>query len=519
MTEHARYGSLRDYLRVLRTQSWLILLVVLVTTAAALGWSLRQDNQYEATATMTFQDITQDLTLVGQSPAPREAPVVLAAQNALTIERSDVVERVRAALNTTASPAALRSAMEAAVDPTSNLVKLTAKAGDPQVAADIANAFAHEAQAVFNEEGRQRFTKAARALRRRYRSLRRTLDASERLIYKGQISRLESLASFVNAASIPELARPDTNPVSPKPVRNAIFGLLLGLGLGIVFAFVRDALDRRLRTGADVRSELNLPVIGYVSSTVFGRKLFDAKSGKRSIADVDLEAFRIMRRNLEFLDVDNPVKVVAVTSPLPQEGKTTVASSLAVAAATGGKRVLLLEADLRHPTLPGRIGGQEKPGLSDYLVGDAEPTDALQLIEFTDPNHGSSNGHGPTGPRVAYVSAGSPTPEPAELLASQRFEQLLADVREVYDLVIIDTPPLLPVVDTLEMIPQLDAIILCVRVRQTTRDQALGARQVIARFPERPVGVVVTGTASSDESAYGAYGTTYAYKPRVGADV
>ncbi len=245
--------------------------------------------------------------------------------------------------------------------------------------------------------------------------------------------------------------------------------------------------------------------------------MVDPKTGQRSIADMDLEAFRIMRRNLEFLDVDRPAKVVAVSSPLPQEGKTTVAASLAIAAATGGKRVLLLECDLRHPTLPGRIGAQEKPGLADYLVGDSEPSDVLQIIEFSDPHH-SDNGHGPRGPQLAYVSAGSPTPEPAELLASQRFEQLLSDVREVYDLVIVDTPPMLPVVDTLEIFPQVDALILCIRVRQTTRDQALGARQAIARFPERPVGIVVTGTSASDESAYGAYGTTYAYKPRVSID-
>jgi len=517
MTDHSRYGSLRDYLRVLRTQSWLILLVVLIAGGVGLGWSLRQSNEYESTATMTFQDVSQDLGLVGQVVPARDAPVVLAAQSALTIKRSDVVERVRAALNTSASPSSLRDALTAEVDPTSNLVKLTANAGDPQVAADIANAFAHEAQVVFNASARSRFTKAARALRRRYRSLRKSLDPTERVFYEGQISRLESLGSIVNAASIAEFARPVADAVSPKPIRNTALGVVLGLCLGIIFAFVRDALDRRLRSGADVRHELNLPVIGYVAATVFTRRLLDPKTGVRSLADVDLEAFRIMRRNLEFLDVDHPAKVVAVTSPLPQEGKTTVAASLAIAAATAGKRVLLLEADLRHPTLPGRLGGQEKPGLADYLVGDSEPGDVLQLIEFTDPHH-SQNGHGPSGPKIAYVSAGSPTPEPAELLASRRFEQLLADVREVYDIVIIDTPPLLPVVDTLEMIPQVDALILCIRVRQTTRDQALGARQAIARFPERPVGVVVTGTAASDESAYGAYGTTYAYKPRVGAD-
>jgi capsular exopolysaccharide synthesis family protein len=516
MNDHARYGSLRDYFWVLRTQKWLILLVVILGAGVGLGLALRQDKKYEALASMTFQDVSQDVGLLGTPIAPRDSPGVLAAQSAATVERSDVLQRVRKSLNTSLSADDLRDMLSAAADPGSNLVVLTVKAGDPQVAADVANAFAHETQGVFNEAARARFTRAAKALRKRIKSLGKRVDATEKLIFKSQLSRLESLSAFANAADIAEFARPDSDPVSPKPVRNAFFGLIIGLGLGLLFAFLRDALDRRLRTAADVRRELGMPIIGYVSASVFGRKLFDPKTDTRSLGDVDLEAFRIMRRNLEFLDVDHPVKLVGVTSPLPQEGKTTVAASLAVAAAASGRRVLLLEADLRHPTLPGRLGGKPEPGLSDYLVGDAEPSDVLQLLEFTDP-HRNENGHGASGPKIAYVSAGSATPDPAELLGSQRFEQLINDVRDAYDLIILDTAPVLPVVDTLEFIPKLDAVILCIRVGQTTRAQTAGARAALERFPDRPVGVVVTGTLASDETSYGSYGTTYAYKPRVGA--
>ncbi len=516
MNDHARYGSLRDYFRVLRAQKWLILFIVVLGAGVGLGISLYQDKKYESTASMSFQDVSQDVGLLGTSIAPRDAPAVVAAQSASTLTRSDVVERVRKSLNTTLTPNELRDKLTSTVDPGSNLVVLIVKDTDPQVAADIANAFAHESQRVFNETARDRFTNAARALRRRIKRLGKGIDPTEKLLFQSQLARLEPLSTFANAATIAEFARPGEDPVSPKPVRNTIFGVLAGLGLGLLFAFLRDALDRRLRTAADVRRELNLPIVGYVGATVFGRKLFNQKTGVRSIADIDLEAFRIMRRNLEFLDVDRPVKVLAVSSPLPQEGKTTVAASLAIAAAASGRRVLLLEADLRHPTLPGRLGAKAEPGLSDYLIGDAEPADVLQLIEFTDPNH-SGNGHGPTGPKIAYVSAGSPTPDPAELLGSQRFDQLIDTVRDAYDLVIIDTAPVLPVVDTLEFIPKLDGVVLCVRIGQTTRDQAVGARAALERFPERPVGVVVTGTLASDDSSYGSYGSTYAYKPRVGA--
>lgn len=515
MNDSQRYGSLRDYLRVVSTQRWLVLLITFIAAGTALGLSLSQEKTYEATAAMTFQDVSQDVNLLGASVPARDAPAVLAAQSAATVKRSDVVALVQRDLRTTLAADDLRDRLVAAVDPQTNLVRLTADADDPQIAADIANSFARQTQLVFDRQAKARFTRAARDLSRRLREERRTLDADEELVFKNQIARLESLSTFARSVTIAEFARPDDTPISPKPVISTIFGLFVGLVLGLVFAFIRDALDRRLRTASDVRSHLDLPILGHVRTEALGRSVFNPKNRKKGMQAVDLEAYRIMRRNLEFLNVDKPAHVVVVTSALPAEGKSTVAASLAVAAAQSGRSVLLLESDLRRPTLAERLGGAASPGVSDYLVGEAEPGRVVQPLQFDEGAVVAPDGT--TGSVIGFVSAGSPSPDPAQLLGSKRFEQLLTDVRDVYDLVIVDSCPVLPVVDTLEFLPLVDAVILCVRVGQTTRDQAHAALTTIQRLPERPIGVVVTGTKASDDSAYGSYGNTYAYSAPAGA--
>jgi Mrp family chromosome partitioning ATPase len=211
------------------------------------------------------------------------------------------------------------------------------------------------------------------------------------------------------------------------------------------------------------------------------------------------------------MDVDRPIKKIAITSALPDEGKSTVASALAAASALAGSRVLLVECDLRRPTLAKRLGLEPGPGLSDYLVGKAEPQDVLQPVELTaaGPAAAEPDGEAPAHGSLVVIVAGSPTPQPAELLGSRRFHSFLEQVDDVYDIVVLDTCPLLSVVDTLGLIPSVDAIVVCVRASRTTRDQARAARAAIEHLPSRPAAVVITGVRPGAEADYGYY--TYAY--------
>jgi receptor protein-tyrosine kinase len=289
--------------------------------------------------------------------------------------------------------------------------------------------------------------------------------------------------------------------------------LIVGLTLGVLLAFLRDGLDRRFKSGAELSRALDLPVIGHVRERALGRTLL-ASNGRRPLGAVDLEAFRILRTNLDFLDVDRPPKVVLVTSALPEEGKSTVAAALATTYASAGKRTLLLECDLRFPTLAERTGLPEAPGLTDHLGGGPDPRHEIELV----PSQQSMNGQGPQNGQdgkqpahfgtigVACVVAGSRVPQPVELLGSQRFADYLRELASQYEAIVIDGSPLLPVADALELVPAVDAIALCVRVSKTRRDQAAAARAVLDRFPPRATGVVITGLRVSDEAdAYPSY--------------
>jgi Mrp family chromosome partitioning ATPase len=284
-----------------------------------------------------------------------------------------------------------------------------------------------------------------------------------------------------------------------------------------VVAFVRDTLDRRLRGARDVHDELGYPILGHVREEGMGKSL---RSGNGYSPDLqaELEGFRIIRQNLQFLSSgDTPRRRTLVTSPLPAEGKSTVAAALAIASAASGRTTLLVEADLRRPALAKRLGINAAPGLTDYLVGQAEPREILQVCPpvAASPVAGANGAGDDTLPPPAPVkplvciTAGTLSPQPAELLGSDRLHAFLDQVSEAYESVVIDTSPLLPVADTLELLPHVDNVLLCVRSGQTTRDQARAARSALEHFPDRPTGLVITGLRKRDEPEYSYYSYGY----------
>jgi succinoglycan biosynthesis transport protein ExoP len=521
VNDSPRYTSLRDYLRVLREQWLVIALITLVAAGAALFVSLREEPVYSATSRIAFQDEAQQLGVLGGGSVSPVTPIGKTPQaRAQTIDEPAVFSRVERGLPEGVSPAEFRGAISTTLNEDSFLVDIDATWTDADVAAQLSNDFAREAAVYTNAQARDEYRSAMDGLQDRLGNLGTDVTAqAERAALSGQIARLRFLADNAEPATVAEIAEPPGAPSSPRTKRNVALGLLLGLALGILVAFLRDTLDRRLRGSREVREELDFPLLGHVREQAMGHVLRVVGASDHELQP-DFEACRIIRQNLEFAaPAERPLRTIVVTSALPEEGKSTVAMGLAFASAAAGKRTLLVEGDLRSPDFAERLELRPTPGLTDYLVGQAEPQEVLQLVApATGEGSAGGNGNRPTlglssvarPEPVVCIACGTPSPQPAELLGSERMIQFLTKVSDVYEAVVIDSSPLLPVADTLKLLPHTDGVVLCVRSGQTTREQAHLAKSALEYLPgERPIGIVVTGLQPRDDLGQYSYGYAY----------
>lgn len=496
----------RDYLRTLRQHRVLVVALTVIGVAAALALALTGPKTYSAQASVAVTDLSQAYAAVGVPIPQAQTQQEVAAGAAETTTTTQFALRVKRQLGSPLSIATLLSKVNASVDPASSFVVVQANDTTGKGAAALANAFASQSVRVSNANARAGFAATASAINAKIKRLGKAQVNSATVIeLQSERTRFLELSQFAQQASVVSEASVPSNPSSPKPVFDALLGGIIGLILAIVMAFGRRAFDRRLSAGHEVEELLAFPLLGDLGVDALGRAPGGQDRGG-AISDSDVESVRIIRRNLDFLVANDEVRTVAVTSPLPQEGKSTLATALAFSAASIGKRTLLLEADLRRPVIAGRLGLSPDPGLTDYLRGHAEPSAVLQAVSSTTATNGSLVQSG----QLVCIAAGTETGRTDELLSSSRFQDLLAEVSAIYDLVVLDCAPILPVADTLEILPFVDSVILCVRLGQTTRDQAHAAGAALLRLPPRPIGVVVTAMPSSDD--YGGYAYSYAYR-------
>jgi Mrp family chromosome partitioning ATPase len=503
-TPAGRYMTLGDYLRVLRRYWPMIAVVALIGAAAGYATVIGKKPVYQSGAEVTFQDPSQALSVVGLGSNAPQSPAALASVNAETVTGHAVMSEVRRQLKRHDSADALSGAITTQVSPQSGILQINATGSTPAAAANLANTAASVLVNQDNQHARGEYAKLAADIRQRIAKLppglRSASPASPLTYYENELARLQTLGTFASSAQIAKLAQPAASASSPHRSQSVLLGLALGLLLGVVVAFIRDAMDRRLRGPEDIDSSFQLPLLGYVGKRGMGQVAYMSK-GSRGRHALDLEQFRILRRNLELLDHERPPRSILVTSTVPGEGKTTVASSLAFAMAAAGKRTLLVDCDLRRPALAERLGVAQTPGISEYLAGSASPEQILRTISFADgavavngsSGNGNGNGHDAGGHRLVCIPSGAAPANAAELLGSARFKEFIAQVSETYDAIVLDSSPLLAVADTLEMLPEADAVVICARESRTTRGHASAARATLSRLPARPMGVVVTG--------------------------
>jgi capsular exopolysaccharide synthesis family protein len=479
MEQSVETRSLRDYLRAIKARKRLVIATTVAAAAAAILLSLAKTPTYEATSKVSVSaDFNQGQN---QSSFPGSAGL----EGAAVVTRNDVLRMVSAQFGGDPSADDLRSDVSGIAETNLNVVDITAKADTAHKAASVANAVATSMAKVTHDQQANALNEIAA----------NTEDPQRAAFLRFQAESAQPIR-IDNLAQVPD------SPASPKPVRDAIFAALLGFVLGIGIALLRDALDRRVSDAHEMQSTLGLPLLGYVRADALG--VHQIPVNGTGIDDDNLETFRILRANAEHLATGQELSTLAVTSPLAEEGKSTVAAWYAYVNALAGRRTILIEADLRRPVLAERFGLDPTPGLSDHLLGEAGLSDGVHSI----------NVQGPTAEPLAVVPAGAGAAQPAELLGSDRFDQFLDHISKTYDLVVLDCPPLLPVGDTLEIIPKVDGILLCIRIGETKRDQAVAARTALSRLPDKPIGLVITGLKPGGEEDYAgqytAYGSTRA---------
>jgi Mrp family chromosome partitioning ATPase len=521
-----RYVTLQDYLRVIRRYG--LIIVALTILGGGLGYlnARRQTPVYSSTASVNFTDPTQDLSLVGLPSNALQTPSQLAATASVSVTQPDLVSRVARRVKSKESEAVLARAISPSVSASNGSLQITASWSNPAFAARLANAAAQVVITRSNQATKTLFAHLGSEIQGRIAKLQgpangrpgaKTRGAGTQLLfYESELPRVNTLEQFARSAQLATIAQAPSSPTSPKKTRSAALGAALGLLLGLVFAFVRDAVDRRLRNARDIQSSFRFPVLGSVRKEAMGQIAYATNGSKRPDQHLAIEAFKIVRRNLEFLAEESAPRSIVVTSGLPEEGKTTVAGSLAFAMAAAGKTTLLVDCDLRRSALSSRLGLRPTPGISDFLAGSATPEDVLQTVSFGEP----PSPNGKAGPakdavkatqfRLVCIAAGSPTAGVTELLGSRRFQEFIGEVSQTYDVVILDSSPLLPVADTLEMVPHVDAVVLCARESHTTRAEAAAGSAALSRLPSRPTGLVVTGVKPRRDDPYGY--SYYSYK-------
>jgi capsular exopolysaccharide synthesis family protein len=297
-------------------------------------------------------------------------------------------------------------------------------------------------------------------------------------------------AERISSATLP------TEPVSPNPQRSLIYGLFGGLVLGLGVAGLREQLDTRLRTTRDVEELLRLPVLGEIPS--------DRQLRRTSFAHQDddaggavIEAVRSLRTSIEILGMDQPVRRMLITSAVAGEGKTTVTAALGSAFARLGRRVVIVSADLRRPQIEALLEiSSVTPGVSDYVL-----SPAIERSELGRPRFGHLRAT--VEENLFVVPAGSQASNPTELLASSGFELLLDDLSKDFDLILIDTPPILLVADSAIVARLVDGVLAVVSIADARRDSVERLSVALTAQPARVLGVALNKSRSIDSYGYG----------------
>lgn len=462
---------------------------MLVALGADLAYSVLQTPVYATSSELLLRASTPE----SLATTPGDASTRPATTEVLIIESAPAMAAVEKRLG-------YRPAVSARQLGNSDVVRLRAESTDPGRAVKMANVYAATYAELRNRQLGDDLAQAKRELQAKLGDLDRRIEGlppgPERDTATSDRGRLQSRVDQVDVDSalassyvkILSEATPPGSPARPRTLRDALLAGALGLLVGILVAALLENLDDSIKSRAQLEKALNdVPVVGIVPAKPGARSGREQLAALREPDSPTAEAYRKLRTSLQFVDSAGPMQTLQVTSPGPMQGKTTTVANLGVAIAQAGLHAVVVCTDLRRPRLHELFGLDNSVGFTSVLVGAVPLSAAVQPVAEQ--------------ARLSVLPSGPLPPNPSELLASRRTVEVLTSLQAEYDVVLLDTPPVLPVADAVVLSCRVDAtLIACVADVTTTREAGRAAEAL--RLVGAPiVGAVLHGTATETLAA------------------
>jgi len=484
--------DLRQYARIIWRWTWLIVLCAVLAGGAAFLVSRSMTPVYAASTSLLINEApnAQDSDYTALLMSER-----LARTYSEMLTQRPVLAPVMAQFELELDFEEFKESIEVQPVRDTQLIELTVENENPYTAAAIANAIVTEFQQQNSELQLSRFAESKASMKEQLDLLDSKEPSYPFLLQSYENLLLAEAQTVSNVVQI-EPAEADLEPVRPRTLMNTALAIVVGGMLGLGTVFLIEYLDDTVKSPDQVEKTLGLPVLGTIAKIDNNH----AESGIH-VAEVPrspiAEAFRALRSNIQFAAVDKPIHTLLITSAGPDEGKSTVTSNLGAVMALGGRKTVILEADLRRPRVHKLLGLERGFGLSDLFVQKKLALgDALQDTTVAD---------------LQAIASGDLPPNPAELLGSERMSDILEALVSDHDLVLIDSSPASVVTDPVVLSQKVDAVLLVVEPGKTELPAAQHAVEALRRADANLIGVVFNNVPRKRASYYGSYRYQYSY--------